>query len=241
MSKKNIIVWSMITLYVIVALITVNWRRKSVICSSIDVVFKDSLNNKLIDKQEVIDILEAKQGKIIGKPIEELNLAVLEAALNNQASVKHAEVYKTIDGNLKVEISQRTPILRIITDSLSYYIDIYGAVMSLPKKYRPRVLPASGFIKHKTKQISDLYKLAKFISSDNFWKAQIQQIYVNKKGEFELVPMVGAQSIYFGSIRNIRKKFDKLMALYQYGFHTIDWNQFREINLKFKNQVVCIR
>ncbi len=241
MRKGNIIFWSLLILFLVLSLWLVNHRRKSVVCSHIDVIFLDTSDNKLMDEQEVIDVLENAQGKILGTEIGDLNLAVLEDALYQQPPVKHAEVYKTIDGELKVEITQRTPILRIYTDSLSYYIDSYGAVMPLPKKYRPRVLPASGFIRHKSKQIVDLYQLAKYINEHNFWKAQIQQIYVNKKGDIELIPRVGAQTIVLGSIKNMEKKFRKLMALYQYGFKVKDWNKYKQINLKFKNQVVCVK
>ena len=153
----------------------------------------------------------------------------------------HAEVYKTINGDIKVEIKQRIPILRIFTDSLSYYIDEYGIIMPLPNKYRPRVLPANGFIKHRSKLIADLYELAKFIHKNEFWKAQIQQIFVKKDGDIILIPRVGAQHIILGSINNLEKKFMKLMALYEYGFKIKDWNQYTDINLKYKNQVVCIK
>jgi len=241
MKKRNIIFWSVLLIFISLTLIIVNHRRKSVLCSNIDVVFFDSTKNKLLDKQEIIETMQDAEGILIGKEISKINLANLEDALNNQASVRHAEVYKTINGDIKVEIKQRIPILRIFTDSLSYYIDEYGIVMPLPNKYRPRVLPANGFIKQRSKMIADLYELAKFIYKNEFWKSQIQQIFVEKDGDIILIPRVGSQHIILGSINNLEKKFMKLMALYEYGFKIKDWNQYTDINLKYKNQVVCVR
>jgi cell division protein FtsQ len=89
--------------------------------------------------------------------------------------------------------------------------------------------------------IYDVYTLARFISGDSFWKAQIEQIYVNNQFEIELIPRVGSHIIEIGTAENIEEKFENLKLLYLEGFNKIGWNQYERINLKYKNQVVCTK
>ena len=87
--------------------------------------------------------------------------------------------------------------------------------------------------------LTNLYRLAMYITHDKFLKAQIDQIYVNESGEFELVPRVGNQLIILGSADDLEAKFKKLFAFYKYGLNKIGWNKYNTINLKYKNQVLC--
>ena len=71
------------------------------------------------------------------------------------------------------------------------------------------------------------------------YSTQIQQIFVNKEKEFELIPLVGAQIILFGKIDNYKDKFRNLEATYKRGFLYKGWNKYKKINLKYENQVIC--
>ena len=56
--------------------------------------------------------------------------------------------------------------------------------------------------------------LSTFIRDDKFWNSQIEQMYVNKQYEFELIPRVGSQVIELGRADNLQEKFDNLKILY---------------------------
>ena len=51
--------------------------------------------------------------------------------------------------------------------------------------------------------------LAQVIIDDSFLTAQIEQVYVDDKGEFILVPRVGDHLIEFGGIDRMNEKFRK--------------------------------
>jgi cell division protein FtsQ len=95
-------------------------------------------------------------------------------------------------------------------------------------------------LKEKT-LLNDLYKLSEYIYNDKFLKAQIDQIYVNRHKEFELVPKVGKHLIVFGKVENIEEKFERLMKFYDEGLNKTGWNKYSIVNLKFDNQVVCTK
>jgi len=83
--------------------------------------------------------------------------------------------------------------------------------------------------------------LLNYINKSEFWKAQIEQVYVNSDREFELVPKVGNHTILFGDTTQTEGKFKKLEVFYREGLNTDGWNDYKTINVKFKNQIICKR
>ena len=152
--------------------------------------------------------------------------------------------------------------MRIINQAgQGYYLDRTGNVIPLSSNFSPFVMVASGSIRepftisktvnifeadHDSLQenqqvIYELYNLASFIDADEFWKAQIEQIFVDKNYDFELVPRVGPHIIEFGKADRMEEKFENLKLLYTEGLNHLGWNQYIRINVKYKNQIVCTK
>ncbi len=90
-------------------------------------------------------------------------------------------------------------------------------------------------------QLKGFFEVAKFITTDKFWSAQISQVYMNEEQDLELIPRVGNHKIILGSFENIEQKFEKLLLFYKKGLNNTGWNNYSVINLKYKNQVVCTK
>jgi cell division protein FtsQ len=166
-------------------------------------------------------------------------------------------------GKLVVEISQRSPVVRVEDrNHYHYFLDGEGYVIPANMNYTPHILIANGHIPGKYRQLdrltaqgtesepeqseSDrmmegLLKMSDYINNDPFWRSQIVQLYVNEKNEFELIPRVGSQIILFGDAERMAYKFFKLRTLYKEGFKYTGWNQYEIINLKYDNQVICTK
>ena len=164
---------------------------------------------------------------------------------------------------MKVEVVQRTPVLRVINkDGESYYIDSQARLMPLNENYTARVLVATGEIFEpysrrnqftvdqigssrlfsEVSVLDDLLKVTRYINRDSSLTSLIHQVYVNKERELELFPAVGNHRIIFGDANNIAEKFNKLKLFYTQGLNKTDtWNKYATINIKFKNQVVCTK
>lgn len=258
---KMILPWFIIVIYLTVVLSFISAKRKNIRCSNIKVNITDNSSNFFIEEADIINILNNKGVDILNAPIEKIDVNELEELIKLHPSVKTANVFRELSGELHIEVSQRTPILRVINrDNESYYIDYEGAVMPLSNKYAAHVLVASGnvsepyakwgntkltqtddeIVENSDNKLVDLFLLANYIYNDNFWNAQIEQIYVNGNN-YELVPRVGTQLIVFGSIENYHEKFNKLKALYEQGMPQTGWNKYKTINLKYKNQVICTK
>lgn len=149
-------------------------------------------------------------------------------------------VYKTPSGNINIEITQKTPVLRVFSTQGSYYIDERGHIMPVSPRYATYLPIASGNIE-KSFATTDLYKFALFLQKHDFWNNQIEQIYVYPNKEVELIPRVGDHRIFLGSFDDFREKMDHLQLFYEQAIPKVGWEKYRIINLKYKNQIVCTK
>jgi len=255
----QIALWILAAVLVVAILSFVTKKQNNALCTGINVLFSDTAIYQYIDKSHVIDLLEAEDGAIVGKPIKKLNTAKIEKKLNDDPYIKHAEVYTKINGELSIDLVQRNPVIRVInSQNNSFYIGQEGVLMPVSNKVHVRMIIANGKVNYNPGFdtitniydrkfdtngdigiLRDLHVLVDHINKNKFWIAQTQQIFITKKGEFELVPLVGNHIIQFGSIRGYKEKFRNLEATYKKGFPVKGWNKFNMVNLKYKNQVIC--
>src|SRR5262249_21126139 len=92
-----------------------------------------------------------------------------------------------------------------------------------------------------TQLVKDLYQLTKYISADEFWNSQIEQIYVEENGDMVLIPRVGNHKIIFGDISDMEEKLNNLMVFYTKAFPRVGWETYSVLNVKFKGQIVGVR
>lgn len=255
--------WSVLFAGLILSLGFVNKKQEALLCKSLDIKVNQDDDLYFLNKMDIAKLIRDRGDSIIGQPKSSVNIPEIQKALNSHADIADAKVYLTIDGRLRVEIKQRKPLIRVINaNGDSYYIDDQGKLMPLSEKYTANVIVANGNIlesyatsykysmglapkdsaSKKNKMLHELYAMAKYINTDQFWKAQVQQIFVNGDRDMEIVPMVGNQKIIFGDTIAMDEKFKKLLTFYQQGLNTTGWwEKYSIINLKFKNQIVCTK
>ncbi len=254
------ILWSLAVIACLFILGFADKQQDEKVCSKISIKIDRSNGNFFVDEEDVNAMVYHEMDTIIGKPILEIDGGSLEHKLNNHPTIARAEVYKTLNGELVVEVSQRTPIVRIFSYSGdSYYLDSTGKVMPPSSKYTSRVFVANGHIYDNFLEVNqlsanrmndslrrkhiidDIFKFAEFIRNDDFWSLQIEQLYVNKEMEVELIPRVGNHRIVFGDATDLVGKFKKLRIFYDKGLSKTGWNEYSVINLKYADQVVCTK
>jgi cell division protein FtsQ len=254
----TILLGILIVTYLLLVLGFVRDAHDEVLCNGIDVLITDSLEHNFINESDVRNLIRLEHPKIAGIPLSGLDAAGMEESLSKIPVIKSAQVYKRVDGRLVIEVSQRQPIVRIEDRGhRRYFLDEDGNVIPAVTGYAPYLLLVNGEIDGaygKQQNVlesgtaasgesimKDIIAMASYIAGDPFWNAQIVQVYVNREGEFELVPRVGAQIILFGDGSQIRQKFFKLETLYREGFRQKRWNHYEIINLKYNNQVICTK
>lgn len=205
--------------------------------------------DNFIEREEIDAILKQSQGQLIGRKLEDINLHAIEEKIKSNPYIALSTVYADMDGVIHIEISQRQPLLRIISSSgQDFYIDKYGLKMPVSPNFTANVVVANGKILEHfsgrvdtliTKMASDLYKTALFLKKDTLWDSQIEQIFVNDKDDIELIPRVGNQRIILGNADSLQTKMTNLMTFYKEAMPKVGWDTYKTINIKYTNQIVC--
>lgn len=147
---------------------------------------------------------EEKQVYPEGKATGTINVRALEDVLSHHPFVREAECYLTSGGKVGIEIYQRIPLLHVFSSNGdNYYVDDEGKIMASPGQ-SIHVPIATGFIDRKYAQ-TELYSLGKFLQTDPFWNAQVEQINVTPKQELEIVPRVGDHILFLEKAVIIKK------------------------------------
>ena len=218
-------------------------------CISIEVNIRNQYENYFISESDVIDIVtNGGELRIIGEPMADLNLKQIEKELYHNKFIKHAEVFKDLTGRLMINIDQSRPIARLMSDKMSdRYISNKGEVLPLSKHYTARVILIDGAYADNAK-LSDLntnpmdinlLDLLNYIGRDKFWKAQIAQLNIDKKGNIKMYTQVSKQVVEFGQAEDIETKFKKLKLFYKEILPAKGWNHYNTVSVKYKNQIVC--
>ncbi|QVY65263.1 cell division protein FtsQ/DivIB [Polaribacter sp. Q13] len=168
-----------------------------------------------------------------------INLYSLEKTVSENPYVENAAVFLTISGTLKTIIKQRTPVARIINKKDSYYIDKEGLKIPLSPNYTARVLLVSGV--DKDEEIKEILPLITVILEDDFLQKEVVGIEKLTNGEYQFSVRSGNYKIDFGSLTEMDVKFKKLKAFYNKAFVDKTIEEYKTINLKYHNQVVCAK
>lgn len=226
--------------YWVFALKTYAFRSDEEICSRINVTVSDKKIMQFVTEKDVVELLEDKSVKPIGKRLDRIDTDYMENYLKGKSRIKTAECYVTPCGELQVKVTQREPILRVMGTMGNYYVDYELKKMSISPAFTAYVPIATGYVSEGM-ALGSLGEFALFLRDNAFWNNLIEQIDVDKNGEVTLVPRVGNQLILLGTLDNYQEKLENLRALYVNGFNKVGWNKYKQITLKYDGQVVCTK
>lgn len=248
MTKR--LLWIALFFLVVALVFSMIAQKKAAVVKAVEVSVEPLEGyNFLMNDEDVLLTIE----RSFGFPLETMRLgsvdiARVERVLKEEPFVLAANVFVDAENIVKISITQRAPVLRVIDNNgFNYYLDKDAFKMPLSKHFSARVLVASGnippfkadFQKRKKHILKDLFELAQKIRADEFLQPMIEQIHVNKKNELTLVPKVGKQKIIFGKYTSVDDKLKRLKIFYTEAMPYEGWRKYKTIDLKYKGQVVA--
>jgi cell division protein FtsQ len=194
-------------------------------------------NNLFISKTKVDKLLIQNNDyiKCVSKDI--LDLKALENKLSSHDMIENSEVYISINGILKIDIKQRNPYARVISDP-SFYIDNNGTKMPLSDNYSARVLLVHGL--NDESKIDYVFNLIKTIRNDEFLNLHVTDILINKS-DISLRVRNCNFEVLVGDLNNLETKIKNFKAFYQKAYRDKILNNYKKVNLQFNNQIVCTK
>jgi len=207
-------------------------------------------NNRLIEDIDVViqpnssfyistDSVKNSIKRYIYTTKDSISISKIEDELDKNTFVEKSQVYTMVSHKLFVNVKQKEPVARIITNDSIFYLDKNSNFMSLSKLHSADVPIIFGF-----NQFSDLDYLTKvslMIRDDKFLNQNITQIIINDNQEINLKLSGLNTFIELGHNNKLEKKIQNLKAFYNRAIRKNDMEKYKKVNLQFENQVVAVK
>lgn len=238
-----------VVLTVLISIAAISKNASDIKCSRITIDLENTHKNYFLNEDDILDILTNEGSlNLIGMSSGSLNLRHLENKVKENPFVKDAEVFMDLRGVLGVKIYQKRPIARLMLNhDEDRYISNEGELLPMSRHYTARVPLIIGEIKGmKNKKNllesdygSEFFDLLQFIDKDPFWRAQVAQLNLDRRGNIDILTQVSRQVVEFGHPDNLDSKFKKLMIFYKKILPAKGWNTYEKVNIKYKDQIIC--
>jgi cell division protein FtsQ len=225
--------------YLFFYIIQFSGHDNELVCHDFRIEFNDEVKIQLINAEEIGVMIENAGLYPTGKKYSKIKTDKIESLLRKSPMIRKVESFKTPSGVVVVKITQRVPKF-MIAGVENLYVDN-------DKKFFPTTLNHAAYVPVVSGRVTqsfvvnELFDFVSFLEMNEFWNAQIEQIYVRDDMKLELVPRVGEGVILLGSLDGYEKKLSNLEKLYKYGFSKLGWDKYSVINLQYEGQVVCKR
>lgn len=254
----HILLLAALVVYGVVAARYCSVRERELKCTGIDIVVRDSAQLAFVTPDIVRGWIRDSGIRVEGMPLRGVDVYAIERMIETHEYVARAEAYTAIDGLLHIDLSQRRPVMRVVSEEgHNFYVDdqltllpsqsdctapvpvVSGRLaFGFPTDYFGRLdekkFPAERELLH------NLLNFVRQVDTDSFLDALTAQIYYDGR-EVRLLPRVGRQTIRFGAIADsaaVARRLDKLSRFYRRSFADEWWRSATEIDLRFRGQVV---
>ena len=173
--------------------------------------------------------------------LNDINTRLLEDSIESLNYVKNAEVYLS-NNKLTILIQEEQPFIKTTVNNETYYLSEEGKRLNLVEGRSSEVLY---FICNKRiKNWKKVIQLADFIYSNDFLSSFVSKVIVRKNADFILYSDFFETNINIGDLHQLNKKIE-LIKLF---FSEIDKNKalmknklIKELNVKYENQIICVK
>lgn len=194
-------VWSIAVGYIVYASVLASRHRAVQTVERVDISITDSTaDGQLVTSRKVREWILRSGIATIGAPADAVDAAGIRHIIARNGFVDDVDVYVTYSGVMHVDISQRRPMMRLLTDGYNAYVTEDGFIFAAPEasalyvpvvtgSYRPIVPPSyEGYIGD---YVADLQADA---------EKRIRQI------EKERNPLYAKEDVIKDSLRSIRRE-----------------------------------
>jgi cell division protein FtsQ len=242
--------WCCLAAIVLVLLVAAINRKNSRTSKGWRVEINDGKSPLYLDQKTIIGIVTNNGSeKLTGKTIATFDLRKMEDLIKKNAWVKDAQLFFDNTETLRIKVTERMPVARIITVSgNSFYMDSSCVQLPLSDRTAGRLPVFTGFPFDKLKVhgadsalVHDMCKLSLFILNNPFWLADIEQISITANKSFDIVPALGNHLIIFGNADDCKEKFHRLLIFYKEAAAKTSFDRYSKVDVRFAGQVIGTR
>lgn len=201
--------------------------------SKIDYTVYYTLNNQYNNKPEIDSIMTNKSNIEF---IRVNKLYEIESKLNKVESIQEANIFRDLNFNLSINITEREPIAYY--EKNDSYIDLSGKIIKRNKKLYDRLpLLLGDTSKNNIKKVVDVIKVFK---EDDFLNQELERLWF-KEDELFLKLKSFQFDIRFGDNNKMNKKLEMLKGFCLYNMQNKENETYKQIDLVYTNQLIAIK
>ena len=185
-----------------------------------------------------------------------VNMIAIQKLMDDSPWIESNASYIDLNGALNVNFKEYEPKFRVFgKKGQSVYVTENGTVIPSSRNYTPYVLVASGNFDITNDSVS--YRLSdtldrdknllnalhwyKAIEGNRFIRNCVGQLYCNGKNEFELTVKGLYATVTIGDTCQATDKLKRLEIFIKQRIDNPETYTFKNINLNYKNQIVCTK
>jgi len=201
--------------------------------SKIDYTVYYTLDNQYNNKPEIDSIMTNKSNIEF---IRVNKLYEIESKLNKVESIQEANIFRDLNFNLSINITEREPIAYY--EKNDSYIDLSGKIIKRNKKlYDKLPLLLGDTSKNNIKKVVDVIKVFK---EDDFLNQELERLWF-KEDELFLKLKSFQFDIRFGDNNKMNKKLEMLKGFCLYDMQNKENETYKQIDLVYTNQLIAIK
>ena len=203
---------------------------------------------KFVNHDDVQFMLENSiSGQLKNNKVRDLNFKALEKTLIESDYIADAEIYADYSGNVFADIYQRKPIMRMVNrKQKSFYVDELGHKFPLSYRFAAKVPVFNGYFDEaesyealESEEAWQALEMAKQIRASALLKSVVGQVYLDKNGAVFIFSRIGKHKVELGHLnQSLNGQLDKLSVFYKEINRTGKWSDFKNVNLKYDNQII---
>ena len=209
-------------------------RCKELVCKIVD---KDE--RSYVSEQELFTLLKQHNAYPVGEYLHRINLQHMENIIRQHPMVRTAECYTAEDGTARIRVTQRVPLLKVVTADEAYYIDTDRRKMPLRASIHDTVLIAMGKVGFEMAS-TVLADFAEWMQEDDYWSARIEAIDVRLPKQVCIKQNGKQEDLMIGDLMGYEGKLEKAATFYRRTAN-IERPRYRTLDLRFRGQVVARR
>lgn len=226
----------------IVMMVALSWGRKqtprSMPCVAIEYEFRDGQQRQYVDQDELDRLLDKEHIHPVDQPLSSVALQRMEETLQHHPMIRTAECFLTPRRVVKVQLTQRVPLLQVQLPEEVYYIDTDRKKMEARPSITDKVLKVKGAVSEELAG-TELADFAQWVQQSAYWTNKIAYVEM-RTPQMMYIHLTGAHQprVIMGDIAGFDSKLAKLHTFFEHGEEATKDKQYTELDLRFHDQVI---
>jgi cell division protein FtsQ len=199
-----------------------------------------SFQSMTVDKELIsAEKLQTYLGLYVGDSLDTaINIRMLEEKLKLHPAVDEAEVYSTLNGELYLAVSLYRPLARWLQDEKDLFITEDGLIPTDVVDGTARAPLIFGALSDE--DMEGLRRQLSLVQADAYWSHQITA-WEHKQNQWVLHSRKGGHLIRLRKEADVLAQLGKLKTVYDSILDKGSWTAYKEFDLRFEDQVVCLK